>query len=140
MIFSRFARKKIHELTTTDCHQINLNVILLLGFVTFEFRTVSSFQKTCSAKEPEVWPQNPRYFAATIAMHLGGGGMSVGCIMGVAHQWRGGMVAFGLYLVDGLQGGGIYGMGVKQRSRCSRSLRNTVELQYYFAPFSKAVK
>ncbi len=55
---------------------------------------------------------------------LGGGGVSLG-------------VDFGPYLVDGWQGGGIHGGG-GAKPKVLSSLNHSL-LQYYFAPYSKAV-
>ena len=79
----------------------------------------------------EIWPQRPRYFAATIAIHRGeqGGGMSeeggtsvkgggtsvvmggMSVVMGRWHISWGGGVDFGPYLVDGSWGEASMGRG-----------------------------
>ncbi len=55
---------------------------------------------------------------------------------GVVYPWGG--VDFGPYLVEGWQGGGIYGGGSAKPKVLL--LAKPLELQYYFAPFSKAAK
>ncbi len=68
--------------------------------------------------EQEIWPQRPRYFAAAIIMHYargGAGSLSVG--------WG------GKWHISGVEGG---------KPKVSSSLNHGL-LQYYFAPYSKAV-
>ena len=81
------------------------------------------------------------YFAAAIAIHHseGGGtfhGGGVVLSMGVAYPCPGGF-DFGPYMVNGRQGGGIHGGSAKPKVLL---LTKLLELQYYFAPFSKAAK
>ncbi len=105
----------------------------------------------------EIWSQRPMYFAATIAIHhsaargvalsMGGWCFSwrrVVLFMGGWHfLWGGwyfswGGVDFGPYLVEGQQGG-VASMGGSAKPKVLL-LATPLELQYYFAPFSKAAK
>ncbi len=90
--------------------------------------------------QPAIWPQMRRYFA-THRHALCGGGEGGGTFhgggtsWGVAYPWG---VDFGPYLVEGWQGGGIYGGGSAKPKVLL--LAKPLALQYYFAPFSKAAK